>query len=212
MASGNAFTIATGSASTLEFSNTATAAAAIAISNANQTLQIGSGGSLTISAAESITNGTIKLAGGTLTDGSGLTIGTGATLTGSGTVAANIATGSGTITASGGTLNLTGTVASGNAFTIATASASTLEFSNTATAAAAIAISNANQTLQIGSGGSLTIDVAESITNGKINMAGGTLTDSSGLTIGTSANLTGSGLVTAAVNGAGNDHRVRRHT
>ena len=196
--------IGTASASTLELNlSGGVTAAALTINNANQTLEIGPSASVTLTGAESITNGTINMAGGTLTDSSGLTIGTSATLTGFGTVAANIATGTGTITASGGTLNLTGTVASGNTFTIATGSASTLEFSNTATAASAIAISNANQTLQVGSGGSLTIGAAESITNGTIKMTGGTLTDSSGLTIGTSANLTGSGLVTAAVNGAG---------
>ena len=133
VASGDTFVIAAAAASVLEFTNTATAATAIAINNANQTLEIGAGGALTIGAAESITIGTILLAGGTLTDCSGLTFDTGATLSGFGTVAAPINTGSGTITASGGTLDLTGTVASGDTFVIAAAAASVLEFAGTAT-------------------------------------------------------------------------------
>ncbi len=44
----------------------------------NQTLEIGAAGALTINAAESITNGTIQLDGGTLTDNAGLTVGSGA--------------------------------------------------------------------------------------------------------------------------------------
>ncbi|WGD54678.1 Ig-like domain-containing protein [Bradyrhizobium sp. CB1650] len=199
---GPGFTIATAAGSTLKFSNTATSAA-ITINNANQTLEIGASGSLTLTAAESITNGTIQLDGGTLTDASSLTIGSSGKLTGFGTVAANIAAGTGTITASGGALNLTGTVASGNAFTIGSGSASTLKFSNTATAATAISISSANQTLEIGTGGNLTIGVAESITNGTIVLSGGTLTDSAGVTIGSGATLSGTGTAGAITLSAG---------
>src|SRR5437588_7746471 len=99
--------IASASASDLKFTNTATAASAITINNANQTLEIGSGGNLTISVAESITNGTILMSGGTLADrmGAGVTAGCSATLYGSGTVSANL-TGAGTIRAKSGTLLL----------------------------------------------------------------------------------------------------------
>jgi len=162
-------------------------------------LEIGAGGSLTISAAQSIASATVALSGGILTDSSGLAIGNAATLSGFGTVAADIASGAGTITAAGGTLHLTGTVASGPAFTIDTANASTLSFENTATAAAAISISSANQTLAIGGSGSLTISAAESITNGTISLSGGSLTDASGLTIGNGALLTGFGTVAANI-------------
>ena len=193
------FAIATGSASVLEFSGTATTGA-ISINNANQTLQVGPAGNLAISAAESITNGKILMSGGTLNDASGVTIGSGATLSGQGTVTANLA-GSGTITASGGTLTLSGMVSSGPAFTIDTVSASDLKFTGTATATSAIAINNANQTLEIGSGGNLTISAAESITNGKIVMSGGALSDASGLTVGSGAMLTGFGTVNPAVTG-----------
>lgn len=69
-------------------------ATAIAINDANQTLEIGPTDALTINAAESVTNGTIKLYGGTLTAAS---VGSGANLIGSGTVAGPVF-GTGTIT------------------------------------------------------------------------------------------------------------------
>src|ERR1700687_1404773 len=76
------------------------------------------------------------------------------------------------LTPSGGTLTLTGTVTSGT-FAIAAASASVLEFSGTATIGA-VTINNANQTLQVGAGGNLTITAAETGSLGKILMSGGT--------------------------------------
>ncbi|MBR0843457.1 DUF4347 domain-containing protein, partial [Bradyrhizobium liaoningense] len=213
---GPAFTIATVAGSTLKFSNTATAAA-ITINNAAQTLEIGASGNLTITAAESITNGKIQLDGGMLIDAAGLNIGSGATLIGSGKVQANITAGTGTITASGGVLNLIGNVASGNAFTIASASTSTLMFSGTATAAAPISITSANQTLEIGTSGSLTINGgAQTVTNGRIQLDGASslLTDAGGITLsagtisglGTVAantNITGSGTVSIPISSAG---------
>ena len=185
--------------SDLRIEGSAISAAAITLNNAAQRLEIGAAGSLTISAAQSIASATVALSGGTLTDSSGLAIGNAATLSGFGTVAADIASGAGTITAAGGTLHLTGTVASGPAFTIDTANASTLSFENTATAAAAISISSVNQTLAIGASGSLTISAAESITNGTISLSGGTLIDASGLTIGNGALLTGFGTIASNI-------------
>ena len=201
--SGVVLSIGTTAGSDLKIEGTATSAAAITINNTNQTLEIGATGSLTIGAAQPVTSGKIQIDGGTLTDGSGLTIGALATLTGKGTVAANIAAGIGTITASGGTLHLTGTVASGPTLAIANVASSVLSIENTATAAAPIAITGSNQTLAIGASGNLTINGGtESITNGTISLAGGTLTDSSGLTIGALATLTGKGTVAANI-GAG---------
>ena len=64
-----------------------------------------------MSGVESITGGTIKLDGGsaTIADPFGITIGSGAALTGAGNVNANL-NGAGTVTANGGTLNLNGAV------------------------------------------------------------------------------------------------------
>src|SRR5437870_2642128 len=131
---------------------------------------------MTISVAESITNGTLLMSGGRLADAAGVTVGSGATLIGSGTVSANLA-GAGTITAKSGTLLLSGTVASGPTLTIDSSAAADLKFTGTATAAGPIIINNANQTLEVGSGGNLTISVAEAITNGHIKLTGGTLAD-----------------------------------
>ena len=126
--SGIVLQLGTAANSILRIEGTATSAAAIvtfggpsSISDVDQRLEIGASGSLTINAAQSVTQGTIKLDGGTLIAAAGLTIGSSGDLTGFGTVAANIAAGvtAGVITASGGVLNLTGTVASGNTYTIA---------------------------------------------------------------------------------------------
>jgi hypothetical protein len=122
VASGPTLAIANIAGSVLSIENTATAAAPIAINNANQTLAIGSSGNLTINGgAESITNGTIKIStGGQLSDSSGFTIGGGALLFGSGKVTGSIS-GAGIVEASGGTLELVSAVAAsdGTAFEIA---------------------------------------------------------------------------------------------
>ena len=68
-------------------------------------------GNLTLTGAQSVTNGFIQLDGGsaTVTDTSGLTIGANALLSGAGTVNASIGgTITGTVEAIGGTLDLTG--------------------------------------------------------------------------------------------------------
>ena len=91
---------------------------------------------------------------------------------------------------------------SGRTLAIANVVNSDLKIDGTATSGA-IAISTANQTLEIGATGSLTITAAESITNGKIILGGGTLTDSAGITIGSGATLSGKGTVSGPVNGVG---------
>jgi hypothetical protein len=143
------------------------------------------------------------MAGGKLTDSTGISFATGA-LSGFGTVAANLTRTSGTdtITASGGTLDLTGTFASGLTAAISSASVSDLKFSNTATSSAAISITSANQTLEIGSAGALTISAAQNVTLGKIQLDGGSLTDGTGISFGTTTSngsLSGFGTVTGAL-------------
>jgi hypothetical protein len=89
----------------LKIDGTAVTGNAISISDLNQTLEIGAAGYLTINATESITSGTIRIDGGTLTDSADITIGSGATLIGFGLIAAGgDIGGTGTITASGGIL------------------------------------------------------------------------------------------------------------
>jgi hypothetical protein len=122
-------TIDTSAGSTLKIDGTATAMNAIAISAGTQTLEIGATGNLSIVAAESITNGTIKLDGGSaLTAGGGLTLGTGANLMGAGTVTASSLTGSGgTVTALGGTLTLAQSLAASTGIGFQVAGSSDLE-------------------------------------------------------------------------------------
>ena len=189
-------TLAVNNSSTLEINNTATANN-IALTNNTQTLEIASSGNLTLTGAENITNGNINImmAGGQLSM--------------YGNVNAAITNGNGTITANGGTLNLAGTITGGN-LNLAINNGSTLEISNTANTLG-VSINSSTQTLEIATTGHLTLNGAESITNGTINLAGAgaTLTDNSGLTIGTGATLTGAGTVTVSsgtntISGSGN--------
>jgi len=150
--------------------------------------------------AINVTAGQITIAGGKITDPGGLTLASGTSLSGSGTVAAPIS-GSGTVTASGGTLDLLGTV-SGTTLAIATASASDLKIDGTATAAA-VSITNANQTLELGATASLTLTGLQTVSLGKIALDGGTLTDASGITLGSGATLIGMGTVLATLSGGG---------
>src|SRR5271155_568338 len=121
--SGVVLAISSATASDLKIEGTATSAAAIAnFNNVNQTLEIGASGALTIGAAQNVTAGTIQLDGGSLSDASGITVGTtttGGAITGSGTIAVNLnrsgTSAADTITASGGTLDLTGTVGAATA-------------------------------------------------------------------------------------------------
>ena len=106
----------------------------------------------------------------------------------------------------GGVLDLTGTgsVSSNIVFNIGTAAPSTLELdlSGGVTATGAISINNANQTLEIGPMGALTIGATENVTSGTILMAGGTLTDIGGISFGTtssSGSLSGLGTVVGAL-------------
>jgi Hint domain len=138
---------------------------------------------------------TITMSSGSVLDATfgGLTLNSG-TLSGVGTVKGAVTnSGGGTIKGSGGTLDFTGNVSTGLTWSLAATAGSTLEFNGTATAAGAVAISSATQTLQIGSGGVVTLGALESITNGTILMSGGSLSDSAKATLGTSSTLTGFG-------------------
>jgi len=123
--SGPSLTIDSTTPSVLKIDGTATAATAIAISSSNQTLEIGVTAVLTVSATESITNGTIQLDGGIYTAPTGLPfvldIHSGATLTGFGSVrTGNILIGtSGTATVSGGNLSSNGYFYNSGAVTVA---------------------------------------------------------------------------------------------
>jgi hypothetical protein len=201
---GAVLTIGTGSASTLEVDLSGGAnAAALSITSATQTLEVGPSGNLTLTSAQAVSGGGhLVMAGGTLTDSKGISFATG-TLSGLGTVAANLTRTSGTdtITASGGTLDLTGTFGSGLTAAIDSTKASDLKFDSTATSSAAISITSATQTLEIGSSGTLTINALQSVTNGTIQMDGGSLIDTNGATLGSGSHLTGFGTFNPAFTG-----------
>jgi Hint domain len=200
ISSGLILTIGTTAASVLKLDGSVTSASAITITNANQTLEIGAAGALTIGVAENVTLVTIKLDGGTLNDVNIISFGSGTsngTLSGFGMVAADLArVGTGInnkITAAGGTLDLAGKFGAGLVAVIN--AGSDLKFDNVAASNAAIGITLGTQTLEIGASGALTISAIESITNGTIKLDGGSLTDTSGLTIGSAANLIGAGII-----------------
>ncbi len=120
----------------------------------------------------------------------------------------------GTVTAgtaaTGGVLELTGTgsVSSTIAFAIGTAAPTTLEIDLTggATSTGAISINSVNQTLEIGSAGAFSISATQNVTGGTIVMGGGALTDTSGISFGTtssSGSLSGFGTVTGALASSG---------
>ena len=134
------FAIGTAAPTTLEFNlaGGVISAAAITINNVNQTLEVGPLGTLSIGATQNVTNGTILMAGGTLTDASGVSLGNGTSngsLSGFGTVAANLTrSGSGTadtITAIGGNLTLSSAIGSnsGLVFAIGSTDVSALQLS-----------------------------------------------------------------------------------
>jgi O-antigen biosynthesis protein len=155
---------------------------------------IGSGATLTGKG----TAGALILSGGTITQTGGpLTL---TSVTGKGTV--NGAPSVGTFTASNGTLDLTGTI-SGAILAIATFFPSDLKIDGIATSTAAISLtSSANQTLEVGAAGVLTINKTETVAVGKILMSGGTLGDSAGIVLGTlatSGTLIGFGTVSAGI-------------
>ncbi len=151
-----------------------------------------------------------------LTVNNTISLGANTTINGAGTLIANGAiSGGGAISASSGLLNLSGngSIAGGGAvLSIGTSVPSTLELNlSGGITTGAITINNANQTLEIGPQGLVTITAAEKISNGTLQMAGGTLIESSGIVLGTGntgGTLTGSGIVHAAVSKAGGGSNV----
>ena len=203
-----------GSAGTLEIGAESSTASSLGLTDA---LTVGTGNTVqldsTTGAVQLTDAAGITMAGGSMVENPGNasangTIATTTTITGYGTVGIDLlnGTGGGTITASGGTLDLTGQVNQGagtdRTLAIATAGGD-LEIGGTA-ASGAISISTANQMLEIGPTGSLTITGAESITNGAIKLDGGTATlddtNVNGLTIGSGAILEGAGAVEGPIN------------
>ena len=145
--------------------------------------------------------------GGALSVAGAIHLGNNTIVNGTGTLVANGAITGGTIAASSGLLALSGTgrIASGaTSLSIGTLAPSTLSLNlSGGVTVGAIAINSANQILEIGAAGALTLNRVESITNGLIQIDGGKLTDASGLVVGAGATVKGRGTITAAVSGTG---------
>jgi hypothetical protein len=177
------------------------------------TLQAGASltvGSFALNVAHGITlsgvGSTITLAGGSINASAGtFELDPGAVLSGFGSVHASKYTKTGTITAQGGTLSVFGTVTNGIVLTVDPNSVSDLAILGTATASDSIAITSANDTLEVGAAGSLTISTAETITNGTIILDGGLakLRDDFGITLGDGSTLTGSGQLSSGKGNTG---------
>src|SRR5205823_2088367 len=88
------------------------------------------------------------------------------------------------ITASGGTLNVLGTLTGGSSLSMADVANSVLKASGASSTSNAITLDTTNKTLEIGTGAAaLTITGAQTVAGGHILLDGGTLTDSSGITV-----------------------------
>ena len=119
------FDVSTTAASTLklDLSGGVTSDLNIRMNNAFQVLEIGPSTTLTINAAETFSNGTVRMSGGTVVDTFGITVGGQGgpgNIIGFGTIAADLSGGGkkgqiDTVTASGGTLVLTGGLTAGTA-------------------------------------------------------------------------------------------------
>ena len=155
---------------TINFSN-GTSVATLAIGS--KTLNVNGSGSGATDTVSVTGINAITIAGGTINAGTVSLAASGTSLSGFGTL--NISghyTGTGTLQASGGTLDVFGTVDSGLVLAMNAAVASTLKIEGAATAAAAISITSATQTLEIGSSGSLTINAAQTVTAGTVQLDG----------------------------------------
>jgi collagen type I/II/III/V/XI/XXIV/XXVII alpha len=204
IATGETFDIAT-----LNYSNvSSTAAPTLSITGTLKLNTLAYSGSQTVTTT--IASGGVLVLRTAITDSSGtqtITINSGGTLIGAGLVATGVAlSGFGTVEASGGTLDVASAVTA--LLAIDATTASDLKIDSFGTSRAAIAISSANQTLEIGAAGNLTINgaAAQSVTNGTIKLDGGRLADSSGIVLGsgTSAGtLNGFGTVSAVITKGG---------
>ena len=145
--------VATASASDLKIEGAATAAA-VSITSANRTLEVGAAANLTLTGAQTVSGGQIKLDGGTLIASSGITLGSGTsngTITGFGKISAAVSHGgtgtASSIMATGGTLEVTGAVAGVNTLVIGSGATDKLLL-DAATSATAVSFAGSTGTLR----------------------------------------------------------------
>jgi hypothetical protein len=169
-----------------------------------QTLTLNGGavsvsGLTTISSASTVDGSALSMYGGSLAAAGGINnLGT---LTGAGTVSGGTISGTGAINAAQGTLQISNTIASGPKLMIA--SGGNLKISGNATSAGEITLIDVTQTLEVGSGGALTINTLERATAGTIKLSGGSLSDPGGIQTGSYVTITGFGRINANLLGFG---------
>ena len=149
-----------------------------------------------------IANGTINAGGVT---GGGIVIGNSDVLSGTGTInitPSGTISGAGTITETGGgTLEINGAISSIDTLTVGGTSSDILKL-DAASSATNVTFSGSSGTLELASGGTLTVTTALAIgaNTVKLDGASSTLTDAANATIGTGT-ITGQGKFAAAVTG-----------
>jgi Ca2+-binding RTX toxin-like protein len=161
--------------STLKFDNTAALDQPVVINSALQTLEIGAAGALTMTGLDLVTNGTIRLDGGSIADTSGIVIDTAATLIGRGFVPVGTPlSGDGTVKASGGILRLGSALTTPNTnFAVDSVAGSVLRIGAT--------VASLVTTTFIGSSGALEL---ANVSGGVVQGFNGTI---AGLNVGASA-------------------------
>ena len=160
--------------------------------------------------------GVLQLRTSITDSGSAQTITDNGTLIGAGSVASGVTlAGTGTVKASGGTLICWAQCSSGPTLAIDTTAGSDLKIDGTATSKA-ITINNANQTLEVGATGELTISAAQNVTR-RHHQAGwrhahGQQRKFSLGTTTSNGSLSGFGMVTAALTRSGSGQPIQsRH-
>ena len=184
----------------------------LAVSNGTTGLTIGSGGTLT---GFGTGPNNITLAGGTVSQSGGVL--NALFITGNGTVNGVTGTapsGANQIVASGGTLDLIGTVSGAQLVVDPNKAGSVLKVDGNVTAGGNdwIDLHSANQTVEIGAAGNLTLSFLETVSDGTIKLDGGTLNATAGLDGsltkvsglgGIGVTLIGKGVVNGAISGSG---------
>ena len=173
------------------------------------TLELNTGGTLSLSNQLVIGQNTVKLDGSssTLTDASGVTISSG-TITGVGKVAAQVtASGAAHITANGGTLEVTGSITNSGGTLVLTITGAGDKLLLDAASAAKTVTFGSSGTLELNTSGTLTVTDALAVGTGTVKLDGtsSSLTDAAGVTLSTGT-ITGLGKVAAAVTASGAAH------
>ena len=197
--------VVTGAGDTLLL-DAATAATFLSFKGSSGTLEIGSAGSLTLTALLDVGVGTVRLAGNAarLTNKAGIILPSTGGITGAGIVTGPITAASpdtATITASGGRLELQSGVTNEGVLALLVTGAGDTLLLDAATAATSLSFNGSSGTLEIGSAGNLTLTTALDVGAGTVKLDGNAaqLQDAAGITLDSTGGITGAGIVTGPI-------------